>query len=272
MAYTQLSETDAAEMLRRIGVREVRELFDGVPEDLRLHGPLALAEGLSEDALLSYMRGLADKNGPAGRRVSFLGAGIYDHYVPAVVDEVAARGEFYSSYTPYQPEVSQGNLQAFFEYQSLAAELFGTDVSNASLYDGATAVVEAVLMALDAVRPPRKRILVSEGVHPEYRQVLTTYLRHSEVVIETAPTPGGTTEFKGTELGACAALVLANPNFYGCIEACPPWRSALTHTGPCASSALIPSPAGCCAVPARPPRTSSRPRGSPWGSPPTTGG
>ena len=150
MPYLYNTPEDQAAMLAAIGVRSLDELFAMVPADLRFGRPLDIPPAMSEIELTQHMAALAAKNDHAGSKVCFLGGGSYDHFVPAVVDEIAGRGEFYTSYTPYQPEVSQGNLQVVFEYQSLITRLTGLDVSNASLYDGGSAAAEAVLMAISA--------------------------------------------------------------------------------------------------------------------------
>src|SRR5438067_10410428 len=162
-------------MLASIGVKSIDELFQQVPEAVRLQRPLDVPPALSEIELTRHIQQLARRNQSADDAVCFLGGGSYDHFIPAVVDAVASRSEFYTAYTPYQAEASQGSLQAFFEYQTLICELTGLDVANASLYEGGSAVAESVLMAvsIDADRP---KVLIAESVHPEYRQTLTTYL------------------------------------------------------------------------------------------------
>src|SRR5262245_34695706 len=163
---------------------------------------------------------LAGRNRHAGDSVCFLGGGSYDHFIPAVVDAVAGRGEFYTAYTPYQAEASQGSLQAFFEFQTLVCELTGLDVSNASLYEGASAVAEAVLMAM-GVTGREGKVLVAASVHPEYRQTLATYLANLEPRIETLPTPGGfldPDDVKKALDARTACVVVQHPNFFGCLE------------------------------------------------------
>src|SRR5437870_5011791 len=166
MPYFYNTPDDIAAMLQAIGVGSIEELFSGVPQDLRLKRPLDLPPALSEMELAQHLQALAAKNSHIGQKVCFLGGGAYDHFVPAVVDAIASRGEFYTSYTPYQPEVSQGNLQVMFEYQTLICRLTGMDVSNASLYDGGSAVAEAVLMSVNATGR-RGRVVVAGSVHPE---------------------------------------------------------------------------------------------------------
>ena len=208
-------------MLEAIGIGSLDELFASVPAELRLKRPLAIPPALGEMELTSHLEALAAKNSPAGSKVCFLGGGSYDHFIPAIVDYVASRGEFYTSYTPYQPEVSQGNLQVFFEYQTLITQLTGMDVSNASLYDGGSAAAEAVLMAASATGR-HGRIVVAGSVHPEYRQVLATYLANLDTELVTVETPGGVLPLD--KLAAAltpdtACVLIQHPNFFGCLEA-----------------------------------------------------
>src|SRR3954468_2426385 len=164
MPYFYNTQDDIAAMLQAIGVGSIDELFAGVPQDLRLKPPLDLPPALSEMELAQHWQALAAKNSHIGQKVCFLGGGAYDHFVPAVVDAIASRGEFYTSYTPYQAEASQGSLQAFFEFQTLICQLTGLDVANASLYEGGTAVAEAVFMAMGVTRR-MGRVLIAESVH-----------------------------------------------------------------------------------------------------------
>src|SRR5436189_579353 len=173
MRFAPHTDDDVREMLARIGLDGLDALFDQIPPSVRLDRPLNLPEGVSEMEILADLRGLAAADRCADDLVCFAGAGAYDHYIPAVVWALAGRSEFYTSYTPYQPELSQGVLQSLFEYQSMVCDLTGLDVSNASLYDGATALVEAVNMARGATG--RRRVLVSEGVDPRYWATLRTY-------------------------------------------------------------------------------------------------
>ncbi len=207
-------------MLQTIGVASVDELFDQVPSELRLDRPLQLPPPMSEIELESHLRELASQNVGASGRISFLGGGIYDHFVPAAVDAIAGRSEFYTAYTPYQAEASQGSLQTFFEYQTLICQLTGMDVSNASLYEGASSVVEAVLMAM-RVTKRRGKVVVLGSVHPEYRDTLTTYVRHLGCEIVTVPTPNGSADLNDvTRLidEHTAAVIVQHPNFFGCLE------------------------------------------------------
>jgi glycine dehydrogenase subunit 1 len=181
---------------------------------------LDLPPALGELELTSHMARLASRNSPAGERVCFLGAGSYDHFVPAAVDALASRGEFYTSYTPYQPEVSQGNLQAMFEYQTLITELTGMDVSNASLYDGGSAVVEAALMCMSSTGRHRK-VVVLGSVHPEYREILRTYLVPLDAEVVTVDAASGVAAVEAVAAvvdDQTACVIVQQPNFFGCLE------------------------------------------------------
>ncbi len=220
MPYVPHTPEDRQAMLEAIGAESVEELFEMVPRELRLGRDLCLPAAMGELELTSHMAALAGKNTPAGQAVCFLGGGSYDHFIPAVVDFVAARSEFYTSYTPYQPEASQGNLQALFEYQTLVTQLTGMDVSNSSLYDGASAAAEAVLMALGATRRWNK-VVTAASVHPEYRQVLATYLADLDVELATVGTPEGVLlpeELEKATDDQTACVLVQHPNFFGCLE------------------------------------------------------
>jgi len=206
-------------MLSAVGVATIDELFDSVPEAVRLQRPLALPDGLSEMQAASELRALADANVPAGSMVSFAGAGCYDHYIPAVVDHVVRRPEFFTAYTPYQPEVSQGTLQNIYEFQTMICELTGMDVANASMYDGATAFVEAGLMASRVTR--RHKVVVAGAVHPEWRVVLNTYAASGNIEVVTCPVEDGLTAPATLALlvdDSTAAVLVASPNFLGHLE------------------------------------------------------
>ena len=166
--YLPMTERDREAMLQEIGVSSVEELFADIPAEVRFKGRLAVSEAMSEPELLRHMRKLAGKNYDFDRYVSFLGAGLYDHHIPSAVNHVISRSEFYTAYTPYQPEISQGELQAIFEFQSYIVELTGMKIANASMYDGATAAAEACALAHGATK--RNRIVVSRGLHPEARR------------------------------------------------------------------------------------------------------
>lgn len=219
MSYIALSDKDKQEMLARLGVESPGELFGCIPEGVRLRRLLDLPAALAEPALLRHMAAVAAKN-TYDEYASFLGAGVYDHFIPSVVDNLSSRTEFVTPYTPYQPEVSQGTLQAIFEYQTLICQLAGTDISNASLYDGAMAAAEAVLMAQRLTG--RKRILVARSVHPQYRETIRTYARNVGLTIEEVGFGdcGGlqTAELREKLGPDVAALILQTPNFFGVVE------------------------------------------------------
>lgn len=220
MPYLYNTADDQAEMLSAIGAGSIDELFASIPDELRLKRPLEIPRALGELELEQHLRELAGRNLHAGNGVSFLGGGSYDHFVPAAVDTIGLRSEFYTSYTPYQAEVAQGNLQAMFEYQSMITRLTGLDVSNSSLYDGGSATAEAVLMAVDVTRRTG-RVVMAESVHPEYRQTVTTYLANLGVEVVTIGTPEGIVDV--AELTAevndqTACVVLQHPNFFGALE------------------------------------------------------
>jgi glycine dehydrogenase subunit 1 len=220
MPYIYNTPEDQQEMLKAIGAASLDDLFAPIPDDLQLKRPLDLPPALSEMELDQHLRQLAARNEHAGTKVCFLGGGSYDHFVPSVCDVIGARSEFYTSYTPYQAEASQGNLQVMFEYQSLITRLTGMDVANSSLYDGASAAAEAVLMALHA-GGRRNRVVVPADLHPEYRQTIATYLANLDAELATLPCPAGVID--AAALAAAlddrtAAVILQQPNFFGCIE------------------------------------------------------
>jgi glycine dehydrogenase subunit 1 len=217
--YLPMTERDREAMLREIGVSTVEELFADIPAEVRFKGRLAVSEAMSEPELMRHMRKLAGKNYDFDRYVSFLGAGLYDHHIPSVVNHVISRSEFYTAYTPYQPEISQGELQAIFEFQSYIVELTGMRIANASMYDGATAAAEACSLAHGATK--RNRIVVSKGLHPEARRVIAVTARGLNLELVEAPVNGGVTDAAALEQlidDRCAAIVIQTPNFFGCIE------------------------------------------------------
>jgi glycine dehydrogenase subunit 1 len=219
MPYFPNTESDRRAMLETIGAASIDDLFSMIPAELRMTRDLCVPPGMGELELTAHVAELAAQNTSADQAACFLGGGSYDHFIPAVVDMVAARSEFYTAYTPYQAEASQGSLQAFFEYQTLIAELTGMDVSNASMYDGGSAAAEAVLMAMHATG--RRRIVTAESVHPEHRQILATYLNHQGAEVVTLAAPGGT--IAASELAAAmnaetACVLVQHPNFFGCLE------------------------------------------------------
>jgi glycine dehydrogenase subunit 1 len=217
-SFVPHTDAEIAEMLESIGISSLDELFSMVPDALRLAGGLDLAPGLSEADVLDRVDRVAAANRPAGRDlVCFAGAGAYDHDLPSVVSALAFRSEFVTAYTPYQPEVAQGVLQALFEYQTLVCRLTGMDVANASLYDGASALVEAVNLAVAATG--RNRVWVSRGVHPHWREVLATMAAGTGHQLVTVDLEGGRTRWPEDDAGhGPAAVVLQQPNFLGCLE------------------------------------------------------
>src|SRR5215467_9125951 len=216
MRYIPNSPDERRSMLEEIGCARIEDLFEQIPSGLRLAGPIGIGHPLSEPDLLSLFQGLAASN--AAGYQSFLGAGAYSHYIPVITDSLISRSEFFTAYTPYQPEVSQGTLQYVFDFQTLLCQLTGMDVANASLYDGSTALAEAVLMAERITR--RNKFIIADTVHPQYREVVTTYTRNLGVEIEYAPhTEAGTVDLNSLKIdNATAAVVVQSPNFFGCIE------------------------------------------------------
>ena len=207
-------------MLAAIGAKSIDELFELIPAELRFQGLLNIPAALSELELTQHVSALAGKNQSGAQLPCFLGGGSYDHFIPAAVDHLAGRTEFYTSYTPYQPEVSQGNLQVMFEYQTLICQLTGMDVSNASLYDGGSAAIEAVMMCL-SVTGRHGKVVALGSVHPEYRKILDTYLVNLNCRLETVPTPRGAADLAAVAKavdGETACILVQHPNFFGCIE------------------------------------------------------
>jgi glycine dehydrogenase subunit 1 len=222
MRYIPNSAQQRAEMLREMGRDSVDELFRGIPGHLKLPGLLNLPAALSEPEALKYFRNLAARNATrttGGEVISFLGAGAYDHFIPTIIDTLISRSEFYTSYTPYQPEISQGTLQAIFEYQTMICEMTGMDVSNASLYDGSTGTAEAVLMAERVTGRPK--VALAGNLHPEYRQVVDTYIRNAGITAETIPhsAKSGTILPEAVKIGPdVGAVIVQSPNFFGGVE------------------------------------------------------
>jgi glycine dehydrogenase subunit 1 len=220
MAYIANTPDDVCVMLGAIGLGALDELFQDIPAEWRLKRPLQVPPALCELELTGQIRETLSVNQGADRRVCFLGGGCYDHFIPAVVDELAGRGEFYTAYTPYQAEASQGTLQATFEYQTLMTQLTGLEVSNASLYDGGSATAEAMLMAL-AITGRFGQVVVAESVHPEYRQILATFLEHLEPELVTVPVEQGQVTPAAVARSVTdqtAAVILQYPNFFGGLE------------------------------------------------------
>jgi glycine dehydrogenase subunit 1 len=217
--YTSATEADRAEMLAAIGVDSIEDLFEQVPGPLRLGRPLELPTGMSEAEVHERLAELAGRNADAEREVCFLGAGMYDHYVPAIVDAITQRSEFLTPYTPYQPEISQGGLQAMFEFQTAMSELTGLPVSNAGLYEGPSSVASAGYLAIGATG--RRRFVVSRGVHPHSRETLATYsVGFGAEVVEVGLEDGVTDPAALVEEvdGETAAVFLQSPNFLGAVE------------------------------------------------------
>jgi glycine dehydrogenase subunit 1 len=247
LSYILNTPDDQRAMLEQIGVESVEALFACIPPELRLGRPLDVPPALTEVELTRHLGELADRNRPAGEArspleerasageagsssegraplagdaICFLGGGSYDHFIPAVVDAIAGRSEYYTAYTPYQAEASQGSLQAFFEFQTLICQLTGLDVANASLYEGGSALAEAVLMSL-SVTGRLGKVLVAGSVHPDYRRTLQTYLANLEARVETLPTPEGFLDPEDVRRALddqTACVVVQHPNFFGCLE------------------------------------------------------
>src|SRR5271168_3124050 len=218
MRYLPKSPSERKEMLDAIGVASAEELFQSIPEQFRLREPLPLPGPLSEAEIIQYFKERAAENSRG--YTSFLGAGVYNHLRSVVTDALIQRGEFLTSYTPYQAEISQGTLEAIFEFQTLICQLTGQEVANASMYDGSTALTEAVLMAERLTG--RHTVLIARTVHPEYRQVLQTYSRHLGIEIVEIPfAADGTVDTKAMHAALkddVAAVVVQSPNFFGVIE------------------------------------------------------
>jgi len=226
--YVSATEADRREMLAAIGVGSIEELFADVPVGLRLGRPLALEAGRSELEVFEELRALAARNVSTEDELSFLGGGMYDHYVPALIDSIVNRSEFLTPYTPYQPEISQGGLQAMFEYQTAISELTGLPVSNASVYEGPSAVAAAGYVA--TLANSRRRFVVSRGVHPHAREALATLARGWNVEIIEAPLRDGVTVLPELD-DDLSAVVLAQPNFLGAIEDIPALAAAAHEAG-----------------------------------------
>lgn len=217
--YLPMTEQDKQEMLDVIGVSSVDALFADIPEQVRFQGVYNIKEAKSEASLMKELAQLAGKNKDTASNVSFLGAGVYNHYKPVIVDHVISRSEFYTAYTPYQPEISQGELQAIFEYQTMIAELTGMDLANSSMYDGGTALAEAGMLAAGHTR--RKKLLVSGAIHPEYKDVVATSAYGQSIEIVEIPAKDGVTDIealKGLVDDQTAGVIVQYPNFFGQIE------------------------------------------------------
>lgn len=220
MRYIPNTDKARQEMLEKIGVKSVDDLFSSIPDSLRLKKPLNIPHAMSEPEVLRHMKGFSRKNDDLDSHISFLGAGAYNHFIPSVINHIISRSEFYTAYTPYQPEISQGTLQAIYEFQTLVCQLTGMEVANASMYDGASALAEAVLMAHRI--NDRKEVFLPRSIHPEYRQVVHTYCRYLGISIREIPyTENGIIDTGWLSKNISdntSAVAIQNPNFFGCIE------------------------------------------------------
>jgi glycine dehydrogenase subunit 1 len=219
LRYIPNSPEERVEMLDSIGLKSAEALFDSIPENLLLKRPLNTPAALAETELLTRFEQMGARNAGA-RRVSFLGGGAYSHYIPTIVDHILSRSEFFTAYTPYQPEISQGTLQTIFEFQTLVCQLTGMEVANASMYDGSTALAEAVLMAERVTR--RSKVIAASSIHPQYLEVVKTYVQHAGIDLDVVDHDQKTGQ-AGSALASAiddqtAALVVQSPNFFGCVE------------------------------------------------------
>ena len=242
-------------MLSSIGIASAEHLFDSIPSELRLKSPLKTPPALSEIELLARFELLGARNTGGANRISFLGAGAYSHYIPTIVDHILSRSEFFTAYTPYQPEISQGTLQTIFEFQTLVCQLTGMEVANASMYDGSTALAEAVLMAERVTR--RSKVVASGAIHPQYLEVVRTYVQHAGIDLEVVAFDEQSGQ-AGKELfdsidDKTAAVVVQSPNFFGCVEDLAAFATAANAKGAllvvavteAISLALLKSPGEC---------------------------
>jgi glycine dehydrogenase subunit 1 len=216
MRYIPNSPDERQAMLANLGATQIEELFQQIPEHLRLNTPIGIGEAMSEPDLIDRFRKLAAQN--ATDYLSFLGAGAYSHFIPVIIDSLISRSEFFTAYTPYQPELSQGTLQYIFEFQTMTCQLTGMEVANASLYDGSTGVAEAVLMAQRVTR--RDKFIIAGSLHPQYREVAAAYTKHMGLQFDTAsPGESGALDVNSLKIDKeTAAVVVQSPNFFGCVE------------------------------------------------------
>jgi len=251
VSYLSLTDADREQMLAAIGVDSVDELFADIPAGVRLDRELELEPALSEPELVAHLEQLAAQNFGTRRELSFLGAGVYDHYVPAVVDAILQRGEFLTAYTPYQPELSQGVLQAIFEYQTAVCELTGMDVSNASGYDGTTVAADACFMAKHVTG--RTRIVVTEATNPQVRHVMKTYAPGFGLEVVEVPHAGGVTDPAAVAAAAedAAAVIFQQPNFFGCLEPAPQLAAVAADAGALPVAHVDPISLGVLEAPGR---------------------
>jgi glycine dehydrogenase subunit 1 len=247
--FLSLTDEDREAMLGAIGVASIDELFEQVPEGVRLRRDLDLEPALSEPELVAHMEELASRNVSSGDEISFLGAGIYDHYVPAVVEALLSRGEFLTAYTPYQPELSQGVLQAIFEYQTAICELTGMDVSNASGYDGTTVAADATFVAKH--HTGRAKVVVTQATSPQVRQVVRTYAPGFGLEVVEVPHRGGVTDPEELRVAAdgAAAVLFQHPNFFGCLEPAPELAAIANEVGAVAVAHVDPVSLGVLEAP-----------------------
>lgn len=240
MPYIPHSEVDVQEMLATIGAKSIDELFGDIPEALKFKGELKVPSAMDEYALAKHLGNLASQNQDATKLDWYLGAGLYERFIPASVGAIISRGEFLTAYTPYQPEMSQGYLQTIYEFQTMVAELYGMDLANASMYDGSTAMAEAALLCHGIKN--RNKIVVSDAVHPNYRMVLRTYCWAQGLdVVEISNTNGLTTDYSNLEDAAC--VIVQTPNFFGSVEDLAKLRAACDESG--AMMVVVSDPVAC---------------------------
>jgi glycine dehydrogenase subunit 1 len=236
MRYTPHTAADKERMLQTVGVRSIEDLYQHIPESLRQDSAIHLPHGLSELQVRKRLASMAARNANAAEWSLFLGGGIYHHFIPSTVDALISRSEFATSYTPYQPEVSQGTLQALFEFQTLICQLTGMEVANAGVYDGASAMAEALLMSRRIQPVKRRHVLISRAVHPQYREVAATYFKNlTDVQLEEVPvdSTGATdlNQLRSRLNDAAMSVVVGYPNFFGVIEDLAPIRAACERSG-----------------------------------------
>src|SRR5690348_13855342 len=218
MRYLPKSPSDREQMMKEIGISSIDDLFAQIPPEARFKGNLQVPRAMAESEIIQWFRARAHENGDS--YTNFLGAGAYRHYRPVVIDSLISRGEFFTAYTPYQPEIAQGTLQAIFEFQTMICELTGMEVANASMYDGSTGAAEAVMMAMRVTG--RRGAVIARSVHPEYREVLRTYVQHQGVPLtEVGFGENGRLDLKELESAISdqtACVLIQSPNFFGTIE------------------------------------------------------
>jgi glycine dehydrogenase subunit 1 len=272
VSQLSLTDRDREEMLAAIGVDSVEELFREIPDGVRFQGRLALEPALAEQELVAHLEELAARNVHTGEELSFLGAGVYDHYVPAVVDYLLSRGELLTAYTPYQPEMSQGLLQAIFEYQTAICELTGMDVSNASGYDGTTVAADACYVAKHVTG--RAKVVLAESLSPQVRQVVKTYAPGFGLDVVEVPHRSGVTDADELAEAAqdAACVIFQQPNFFGCLEPAPDLASAASDAGALAVAHVDPLSLGVLEAPGEYGCALAIGEGQPAGNPQSYGG